>query len=695
MASSFKEIQLFKKEIIGIGAYGSVCKARCDDFICAAKVIHPTLVVDSPTDKSPQGRFRAECEFLSSLRHPNVVQYLGTWQDPDTGLPVLLIELLDGNLTQLLSSVESSLPFHTQVNICHDISLALAFLHSNDIIHRDLSSNNVLMIGDRRAKVTDFGMASLDDLTSKTTKSMCPGTEVYMPPEAIAERPRYTEKIDCFSFGVIVIQILTSKYPSPGNRMKSVVIGGRKLLEQQREISRREEDIKMADSSNPLLPIGYRCLEDGEMDRPSARELCQMIARLKENTMYLNQGQSLHEKLAKKEKELEELSTRLEQLHMKLSDQVDTFANTLIAKDRLIETKDIEISELKNKLQDSQRHIEFMHARELASAGSDGTVSEVESRRDVLVWREGPPAPSPLARSTNAIVCEDHMYVLPDTNEPLYVYDCKTCEWSQLPRCPTQHSTLVTVEDSVVAIGGYLQAGVKTSKLYTLSSSTAADGGIGQHTWVETYPPMPTERDSAAAVCCGERLVVAGGIGRSYLRTVEVMLVETRQWYTAASLPSDMFSSSIATCGDHLYIIGGWISMGTTTYSVITCSLGGLADSCRMTSVHNEEGRGEAGDEDNVWSYAMVLPVTKSTCVSFQNQLLVIGGQDKNGDSSKKVWTYNALSKTWVELSECGVARSLCYAAVLPGNQLVVTGGLVGRQCGETNTSEVAKYDTV
>ena len=111
----------------------------------------------------PMRRFEQECEFLSTIRHPNIVQYLGTYQDPDMGLPVLLMELMDDSLTHFLETSTQPIPYHIQVNICHDITLALSFLHSNGIIHRDLSSNNVLLIGNVRAKVTDFGMARIGD----------------------------------------------------------------------------------------------------------------------------------------------------------------------------------------------------------------------------------------------------------------------------------------------------------------------------------------------------------------------------------------------------------------------------------------------------------------------------------------------------------------------------------------------------
>ena len=214
----FKTVQLLKDQTLGIGSYGKVCKAKCDDLLCAAKLIHETLF--DPTAQQltapqrehrlPMRRFEQECEFLSTIRHPNIVQYLGIYRDPDTGLPALLMELMDDSLTHFLESSPQLIPYHIQVSISHDITLALSFLHSNGIVNRDLSSNNVLLIGNVRAKVTDFErLGDQNPRATQLTFTMCPGTDVYMPPEAVQEKPVYTEKIDCFSFGVIVVQIIT------------------------------------------------------------------------------------------------------------------------------------------------------------------------------------------------------------------------------------------------------------------------------------------------------------------------------------------------------------------------------------------------------------------------------------------------------------------------------------------------------
>ena len=73
-------------------------------------------------------RFKQECSILRVIKHPNIVQYLGTYKDPETYLQVLIMELLDGNLTQLLEQSKEPLPYNTQVNLCHDIALNCPYL---------------------------------------------------------------------------------------------------------------------------------------------------------------------------------------------------------------------------------------------------------------------------------------------------------------------------------------------------------------------------------------------------------------------------------------------------------------------------------------------------------------------------------------------------------------------------------------
>ena len=346
------DMQLFKDQTLGIGSYGKVCRARYGSLPCAAKLIHETLfdpeasklVAPEKEHRLPFKRFEQECEVLHNLRHPNVIQYLGVYQDPDTKLPVLLMELMDCSLTHFLNNSSQQIPFHIQVNFCHDIALALSFLHASKVIHRDLSSNNVLLISNVRAKVTDFGMATLcvGEQTTQFTRTMCPGTDVYMPPEAVEAKPVYTEKIDCFSFGVLVIQILTQLFPAPGNRQEEMenhpgLPKGRKVMVTVPEVERRENHISLIDPNHPLLAIALDCLKDLESDRPSAQQICEGMAALKESAEHAKNNEEadkevkleslrdekqtvdgsflsekeLHEALAAREKEIVELKKQL------------------------------------------------------------------------------------------------------------------------------------------------------------------------------------------------------------------------------------------------------------------------------------------------------------------------------------------------------------------------------------------------
>ena len=268
------------------------------------------------------------------MRHPNIIQYLGVYHDFDTKLPVLLMELMDGNLTHFLNNSSQQIPFHFQVNFCHDIALALSFLHANKIVHRDLSSNNVLLIKSIRAKVTDFGMATLH-VGEQATCTMCPGTDVYMPPEAIQDKSMYTEKIDCFSFGVLIIQILTQLFPAPGDRQEEVEFDhprlpkGRKVMVVVPEVERRKNHITLIDQNHSLLAIALDCLNDLESNRPSAQQVYERVVALKESTEYI---QSV------KEEDTEMLES--------LRGDVESLTHSLREKEELMRAKDKEIAQL-------------------------------------------------------------------------------------------------------------------------------------------------------------------------------------------------------------------------------------------------------------------------------------------------------------------------------------------------------------
>ena len=120
-------------------------------------------------------------------------------------------------------------------------------------------------------------MARLGDNPQATrrTNTMCPGTDVYMPSETIYDKPVYTEKSDCFSLVVIIVQILTQRFPEPGDRLQEVefshpgLLPG-KVLVQALEVNRRQNHISQIDPNHTLLPIALDSLKDKDAERPSA-----------------------------------------------------------------------------------------------------------------------------------------------------------------------------------------------------------------------------------------------------------------------------------------------------------------------------------------------------------------------------------------------------------------------------------------
>ena len=312
MASRFGPVRLLQDAPLGTGAYGQVCKAMLGELPCAAKLLHPVLV--DPNRPRNREMFERECRFLSEIRHPNIVQYLGLAQDPATGLPILLMELMDDSLTHFLELSEARLPYHVQVNINYDIAQALTFLHYNQILHRDLSSNNVLLIGAGiRAKVADFGMSKLNHGVSNLT--MCPGTKAYMSPEALLDPPVYTEKLDCFQAGVLMVQIITRTFPDPSDAMRRVrddrSATGWAILPVP-EADRRQNHLNIIPRTHPILPTAMECLKDTDTERPSAQQICHCLSALKEAPQY---GQSLEAREGgERDGEIEERDQLIQQL---------------------------------------------------------------------------------------------------------------------------------------------------------------------------------------------------------------------------------------------------------------------------------------------------------------------------------------------------------------------------------------------
>ena len=188
--------------VLGHGSYATVQKVlEYMGLKCAGKKIHEVLLEQGGASYSVC-RFEEECRLLSQVRHPNIVQFLGVHFQQGVSAPILVMEFLPTNLTSCIEQY-GVLPKEISYSILHDVALGLHYLHSQTppIIHRDLSSNNVLLTSNMTAKISDLDVARILNLTPLQVSRMTqtPGTPAYMPPEVMKANPKYDTSVDEFS----------------------------------------------------------------------------------------------------------------------------------------------------------------------------------------------------------------------------------------------------------------------------------------------------------------------------------------------------------------------------------------------------------------------------------------------------------------------------------------------------------------
>uniref|UniRef100_A0A1J3I247 non-specific serine/threonine protein kinase n=1 Tax=Noccaea caerulescens TaxID=107243 RepID=A0A1J3I247_NOCCA len=195
---------------IGEGGFGSVYKG----VLSEGKLI----AVKQLSAKSRQGNreFVNEIGMISALQHPNLVKLYGCCVEGNQ--LILVYEYLENNcLSRALFGKDVSarlkLDWSTRKKICLGIAKGLTFLHEESrikIVHRDIKASNVLLDKDLNAKISDFGLAKLNDDGNTHISTRIAGTVGYMAPE-YAMRGYLTEKADVYSFGVVALEIVSGK----------------------------------------------------------------------------------------------------------------------------------------------------------------------------------------------------------------------------------------------------------------------------------------------------------------------------------------------------------------------------------------------------------------------------------------------------------------------------------------------------
>ncbi|KAD4179500.1 hypothetical protein E3N88_28091 [Mikania micrantha] len=254
---------------IGMGGCGSVYKVKLSSGdIVAVKRLHSSSEVINHND------FLNEIKVLTSIRHRNIIKLLGYCSHSDNSF--LVYEYLEGgSLADMLrDKTAENLDWMKRVNIIKGVAHALSYMHhdcSPAIIHRDISSKNILLDSEYEACVSDFGTSKI--LNPNTSNwSTIAGTFGYLAPE-LAYTMKVTKKCDVYSFGVLVLEIIKGEHPgdilTSTNELDLVDLLDHRLLVPIQEIK---------EALTSILLLATECVNSSPEIRPTMNDVSEKIA---------------------------------------------------------------------------------------------------------------------------------------------------------------------------------------------------------------------------------------------------------------------------------------------------------------------------------------------------------------------------------------------------------------------------------
>jgi len=208
---------------VGEGGMAEVFKVRIgnSNSIAALKVLRKQFATEDLIIK----RFEREIKIHSSLRHPNIVAYLGSGRINSIntpysrliGLPALLMEFENSpTIFSKYTAYRIKVPIRTAVNIAVQVCDALSYIHSQEFIHRDIKPSNIFL--GRRVKIADFGIAKFKGVvTTISIDTSVLGTIKYVSPEIARGIKEIDERSDLYSLGVVLYEMVAGRPPFEGN----------------------------------------------------------------------------------------------------------------------------------------------------------------------------------------------------------------------------------------------------------------------------------------------------------------------------------------------------------------------------------------------------------------------------------------------------------------------------------------------
>jgi len=208
------------EEVVGHGGMSTVYKAH--DSLLERNVALKVLHQQYNEDEDFVERFKREARSVAQLQHPNIVTVIDRGEE--AGRQYIVFEFIDGENLKELVVRKGRLDLRDALEVALEVAHGLAFAHDHGLVHRDVKPQNVLLNGDGRAKVTDFGIArSLDVDHSVTQTGTILGTSNYIAPEQASGQP-VDAQTDVYSLGIVLYEMLTGELPFPGESFVAVAM---------------------------------------------------------------------------------------------------------------------------------------------------------------------------------------------------------------------------------------------------------------------------------------------------------------------------------------------------------------------------------------------------------------------------------------------------------------------------------------
>jgi hypothetical protein len=243
------------ERLLGRGGMSSVWQAYDEELgrPVAIKLLHARRLESADS----VDRFEREARTLALLTHPGIVTVIDRGETD--GRPFIVCELVHGRDLHERISLEGSLPVAEALAIAVQIASALAYAHERGVIHRDVKPHNVLLTADGHAKLTDFGIARVDDAPALTNPGRVLGTGDYVAPEQAQGHP-LDGRADIYALGALLYHCLTGGPPYRGASF--VEIAGQHLRAPIPEVQER-----CPEASDGVAAIVRRALAKRPDDR--------------------------------------------------------------------------------------------------------------------------------------------------------------------------------------------------------------------------------------------------------------------------------------------------------------------------------------------------------------------------------------------------------------------------------------------